>query len=181
MSNGTAPWKPGLIRDRDDIDGFLYVVVEEEIDDTIGLVVAEWPSGGHDAPRFHEESGEFEVAVDREALRRQLSDRQVPEPSDMAREEGPAIPPEVVPELQTRGIAVGDVFAIRPTNDFSPDADPEWLRSCEWIGEAIDVTAEAREAAKASMYEALTPPLDPALAEELLAESEPATEPGEFA
>lgn len=86
-----------------------------------------------------------------------------------------------MPELQARGITVGDVFAIRPTDDISPDADPEMLRSCEWIGEAIDITAEAREAAKASMYEALTPPLNPALAEELLAESEPAAEPGELA
>jgi hypothetical protein len=92
MSDGRVPWKPGLVRDRDDIDGFLYVVVEEEIDDTIGLVLAEWPSGGHGAPRFHEESGEFEVAADREALRRQLSDRQVPEPSDIAREEDPSHP-----------------------------------------------------------------------------------------
>jgi hypothetical protein len=181
MSNGASPWRPGLVRHRDDIDEFVYVVVEEEIDNTIGLVVADWPAGGGGAPRFQDETGEFEVAADRDALQRQLSDRRVPEPGEIADREGQTIPPEVVPALQTRSITVGDVFAIRPQGDLSPDTDPESLRNCEWIGEAIDVTAEAREAAKASMYEALTPPLDPALAEDLLAESKATAESGEIA
>lgn len=175
LINEGEPWTPGLLRGRSDINDFLYVVVEEEIDDTIGLVVAAWPSDGHGAPRFPE-GGEFEIAVDREALRSHLSDRQLPRPE----RGGPQIPPEVVPELRARGIAVGDVFAIHPTDRLTPDVDPERLRDCEWIGEAIDVTAEAREAAKVAMYEALTPPLDPEVTERLLAESAPATEPEEM-
>jgi hypothetical protein len=169
MAGEDSPWRPPSLRDRDDLEDFAYVVVEEEIDGTMGLVVAEWPSGGRGAPRFHEK-GEFELAVPREELQRHVSDRRVPRTGEL--------PDAVADELRHRPVSVGDVFAIRPTEDLDP-ADSERLRRCEWMGETLDVTAEAREAAKATMYEALTPPLDPHLAKRLLAESERPTEPGE--
>jgi hypothetical protein len=171
MAREDSPWRPASLRDREDLEAFAYVVVEERIDDTFGLVVAEWPSGGRGAPRFEEQS-EFELAVDSEALQRQVSDRQVPEREELS--------DEITEELRRRRVEVGDAFAVRPAwDDLPPEEDLEGLRTCEWMGETIDVTADAREAAKAKMYEALTPPLDPHLAERLRAGPEQATEPGE--
>lgn len=178
MSDGKHPWKPGILRDRDDFDGFLYMVVEEEIDDTIGLVVTDWPLGANGAPRFQDDAEEFEVAAERGALLRHLSDREVDTSAAATAEGEPPIPAVAVPALQAREITVGDVFAIRPTAKISADTDPELLYGCEWIGEAFDVTAEAREAAKVAMYKALTPPLDKAVADHLLAESKANAEGG---
>lgn len=169
MASEDSPWQPASLRERDDLEDFAYVVVEEEIDGTMGLVVAEWPSGGRAAPRFHGQR-EFELAVDREEMRRHVSDRRVPRADEL--------PDEVVDELRNRRIEVGDVFAIKPVEDLFAE-DPDRLQTCEWMGEALDVTAEAREAAKAKMYEALTPPLDPRLAERLRAKPEQATERSE--
>lgn len=169
MTGERSAWRPPSLREREDLGEFAYVVVEEEIDGTMGLVVAEWPAGGLGAPRFHGED-EFELAVDREALQRAASERNVPEAAEL--------PDEVARELRDRRIEVGDVFAIRLLEDPSAE-DPERVRSCEWVGEAIDVTAEAREAAKAKMYEALAAPLEEDLAERLLAEGEETTEHGE--
>jgi hypothetical protein len=165
MAGEDSPWRPGSLRDREDLEDFAYVVVEEDIDGTLGLVAAQWPSGGHGAPRF-DDQGEFELAVDRNALQRHISDRRVPESEQL--------PEETVTALRERRIEVGDVFAIKPVGDLSPEP----LRRCEWVGETLDVTAEAREAAKAKMYEALTPPLHPRVAKQLLEEKQ-ATEAGE--
>lgn len=174
-SEGDA-WTPDALHEHMDADGFLYVVVEEEVDSAIGLVVAEWPrSGPSGSPRFPTDSHEFELAVWREELQRRLSERRIP---DVDGDDSSSVPAETERELRTRPISVGDVFAIQPTQDFSPDSDPEQLRDCEWIAEAIDITADAREAAKAKMYEALTPPLDPEVAAELLEEPEARSEPG---
>lgn len=170
MNGEDSFWRPTSLRERDDLGDFAYVVVEEEIDGMLGLVVADWPSGGLGAPRF-DDKGEFELAVDREALQQRTSDRRVAEAD--------ALPYEVVRELRSRRVEVGDVFAVRPLEELDPEGDPERLRSCEWIGETLDVTAEAREAAKAKMYEALTPPLDPRLAKRLIEEPAQAEEHGE--
>jgi hypothetical protein len=170
-------WTPDALHEHMDVDGFLYVVVEEEVDSAIGLVIAEWPrSGPNGSPRFPAGSAELELAVWREDLQRRLSERRIPDTGDEERDSS-AIPAETERELRTRPISVGDVFAIQPNQDFSPVPDPEQLRNCEWIGEAIDITADAREAAKAKMYEALTPPLDPEVAAELLDEPEAHSEP----
>lgn len=170
MNGEESPWRPASLREREDLEGFAYVVVEEEIDGMMGLVVAEWPTGGRGAPRFGGK-GELELAVDREALQRRVSDRQVAEAG--------ALPDEVVDELRNRRVEVGDVFAIRLLEDLDPEDEPERLQECRWIGETLDVTAEAREAAKAKMYESLTPPLDPRIAKRLIAEHELASGSGE--
>lgn len=169
MINEESAWRPTSLREREDLGDFAYVVVEEEIDGMIGLVVAEWPSGGLGAPRF-DDKAEFELAVQREALQQRASERQVAEAG--------ALPDEVVDDLRNRRVQVGDVFAVRPVEDLDPDIEPERLQTCEWIGETLDLTADAREAAKAKMYEALTPPLDPYIARRLIAEREQADEPG---
>ncbi len=138
------------------------MVVEEEIDGTMGLVIAEWPSGGHGAPRFRDK-GEFELAIDREELQRQVEDRRVPDAGE--------IPNEVADDLRSRRISVGDVFAVKPSREVDFSDDPEPLQTSAWMGEVLDITAEAREAAKVKMYEALTPPLDSELEQHLIAES----------
>jgi hypothetical protein len=169
MVDQDSPWKPPSLRRRRDFEDLVYVIVEEEIDGTMGLVVAEWPDGGHGGPRF-DEKAEFELAVDREALQRHLAERRMPAQPEMSE--------EAIAELRNRRVASGDVFAVEPAEPLSPETDPDQLRSCGWIGEAIDITADAREAAKAKMYEALTSPLGTDLAKRLLAE-ERETEPGE--
>jgi hypothetical protein len=169
MANTDSPWRPPSLRRREDLESFVYVVVEEEIDGTMGLVVAEWPEGGTGGPRFHEQ-GEVELAVDREALQRRLSERKVPAPA--------AMNDEIMAELRNRRVEAGDVFAVQSVGAFSPEADPEELRDCAWIDEALDITADAREAAKAKMYEALTSPLDPRIARRLAAAEEREVEPG---
>lgn len=166
MVSEDFPWQPVPLRGRDDLEQFFYVIVEEEIDETLGLVVAEWPAGGPSAPRFHDK-GEFELAVDRKEMQEHLADRQVP---------GVEVPAAVLEELRRRRVRVGDVFAIMSAEGIAPD-DPDQVQTCEWMGETLDITAEAREAAKAKTYEALTPPLNPELAEELMA-SDRETEPG---
>lgn len=147
---------------RDDLEQLIYMVVEEEIDGTMGLVIAKWPSGGHGAPRFSDE-GEFELAIEREELQRQVEDRRVPGAEE--------IPSEVVHDLRSRRISVGDVFAVRPSREVDFPDDPEVLNSGVWMEEVLDITAEAREAAKVKMYEALTPPLGSDLERHLIAES----------
>jgi len=166
MAAGSPPWRPASLHHRERLEHFAYVVVEEEIDRTMGLVVAQWPTGGRGAPRFGDD-GEFEVAADREELQRRLSERHVPEAAEL--------PDEVAAELRTRRVEVGDVFAIEILGELSPE-DPD-ARSCEWVGEAIDITAEAREAAKAKMYEALTPELDEHMAKRLIADAKERREP----
>jgi hypothetical protein len=139
------------------------MVVEEEIDGTMGLVIAEWPSGGQAAPRFRDK-GEFELALAREELQKQVEDRRVPDAEE--------IPNQVVDDLRSRRISVGDVFAIKPSQEVDFSDDPEALNTSAWMEEVLDITAEAREAAKVKMYEALTPPLDSELEKHLIAESE---------
>ncbi|HEY2714859.1 MAG TPA: hypothetical protein VGI73_01410 [Solirubrobacterales bacterium] len=165
MTAEHSPWRPPSLHHREKLDHLAYVVVEEEIDGTMGLVVAHWPSGGRGAPRFRDD-GEFEVAVDREELQRRLAERRVPEAADL--------PDAVAAELRSRRVEVGDVFAIEVLGELSPDDD--W-RNCEWVGETIDLTAEAREAAKAKMYEALTPELDKRMAKRLIADAKEPREP----
>ena len=80
-------------------------------------------------------------------------------------------------ELAERPLRVGDVFAVRPVPgafervraelEEQRRLDP-FLDPASWIRPPVyDVSADAREAAKASFYAAVTPPLDPERAGEL--------------
>ena len=93
MSNSENPWRPGVLRDHGDFDDLLYVVVEEEIDDTIGLVVSDWPLGGNGPPRFPDDADEFELAAERDALREHLAEREVDIAAAAAPENGRPSPP----------------------------------------------------------------------------------------
>jgi hypothetical protein len=133
----------------------LYVVVEERIDTTIGLLVSPWPGATEDGRlRFDPEAEEVEVAVDLKKLQARLADR------DVSGQTGSA---ESAEALAHRPVEVGDAFAVQ-TGEPAPElGELEKLSGrtgkVEWMAAVIDITADAREAAKVATYEALTPPL----------------------
>ncbi|MGP0101808.1 MAG: hypothetical protein ACLPUT_09355 [Solirubrobacteraceae bacterium] len=167
MTNGETPWIPVALRKRDDLGGFAYVVVEELIDDRVGLVASEWPAEDDGAPRFHPDMREAELTMSRTDLQAYLNETRSPGPQEVIAQ----LPTESEIELRQRPIAVGDAFAARLMPELleGPAAEEVEVVDAAALGEVIDITAEAREAAKAAMYRALTPPLDPDVAEEVLA------------
>lgn len=156
------PWKPPALDGLTsrELDRLAYVVVEEKIDDLIGLLISEWPRGGAGGrPVFSEKGYEEEVVVDVKLLQRRLSRRRIPksaEPSARAQAARQA--------LQRRDVAIGDVFAARLVAGADPQEVVDRIGVAKWIAEIVDITAGAREAAKAATYEALTPPLKPKVA-----------------
>ncbi|HEY6551619.1 MAG TPA: hypothetical protein VIY71_10520 [Solirubrobacterales bacterium] len=165
-----SPWKPSSLAELSDSDlaSHLYVVVEEMIDGVVGLLVSEWPGRDRDGGlRFHFDAIEVELGVDREELEARLSARKVPEPTAAAVDGQ-----EAERELKERPIAVGDTFAVRPSQTpESPEAIPDLVAEIgigAWIESAIDITADARDEAKSAMYKALTPPVKDEVAEALL-------------
>ena len=149
---GEHPWGAGYLFPRD-IGERDYVVVEEVIDDNVGIVVAPWPrldaSGGL---LFADEEERREGFVDRASFQSRLDERDL---------YAYGVDDETRPVLQARPLTVGDVFAIE-TNLPEEEVDPRAL-GAEWIrGPVIDVTAIARDAAKAAMLAAVTgAPLSP--------------------
>ncbi len=152
-----SPWKPPALAELSgrELSGLKYVVVEERVDDTIGLLVSDWPRGGAGGqPVFGADCGEEEVCVDRLALQRRLAKRRIPksvEPGGSARATRQA--------LRQRDVVVGDVYAIRLAAGGDPQQAVDEIGIERWIEDVIDITAEGRESAKAATYEALTPPL----------------------
>lgn|GEM_PF-6423698 len=157
-----TPWRPpslGELPADEELSRCLYVVVEEEIDEVVGLLVSAWPCARDDGRlKFHSDAPEVEVAVDRRELQEKLASREVPEP--VVEAAGGA---QAIGELKSRPAEVGDVYAVFAGPQ--PPA-PEELGSLsgkagavDWMERVIDVTADAREAAKIATYEALTPPL----------------------
>jgi hypothetical protein len=125
-----------------------YVVVEEVDDDNVTLAIAPWPEvdpkGGLS---FAPEEQRAAAVADRpslqEALRRRTTLLEYGGRDDS-------------PELAEREIAAGDVFAIEISGPLPEDGD---LREAgeAWVGGAVvDVTALARNVAKAAMLAALT-------------------------
>lgn len=169
-----SPWKPPSLLELSDSDlaGHLYVVVEELIDGVVGLLVSEWPGSDRDGGlHFHFDAIEVEIGVDRDELEERLSRRKVPQPIVVAAD---GVAAEA--ELKQRPVAVGDTFAVRPSQ--TPDS-PEQIGELvdelgigAWIESAIDITADAREEAKSAMYKALTPPVKEEVAAALLGQKE---------
>jgi hypothetical protein len=155
------PWRPpaltGFSAAR--LNRLSYVVVEEWVEPMIGLLVSAWPrSGANGQPVFDEAAGEEEVTVDREPLQRRLSQRQVPESFDLG---GGARAARRA--LRHRQVEVGDVFALRLAGEGDPQEVVDEIGVARWIEEAVDITPEGRESAKAATYAALTPPLSRAV------------------
>jgi len=170
MTNSVTLWTPKALGQRDDIGDFAYVVVEELIDDRVGLVASDWPTEDDGAPRFHSDMREAELTMSRTALQSYLNETRSTGPEeDTAR-----LPGEAKFELRQRPVASGDAFAARLEPGLLDRAAAEDVEVVDpaVLGEVVDITAEAREAAKAAMYRALTPPLDRGVAEEMLAAAE---------
>lgn len=151
-----APWKPPALAELSaaELNRLKYVVVEESIDAQVGLLVCDWPrSGAAGQPHFPKGVDEEEVVVDREALQQRLATRQLAKS---------IVPPgsEARRALQRRPVAVGDVFACRLNGEGDPQEAADRVGMRRWIGKAVDLSAEGREAAKAATFTALTPRLN---------------------
>jgi len=165
-----STWQPARVEADVDLADFHYAVVEEGMadDDVVVLLIAPWPeAGAEERPYFPYGIDEFVLAAEREPLRQRLSERRLDAGAERLGEGAPG----ALEELRNRNLSVGDVFALRLDPGFDPGAAPDGpLREFDWIADAIDVTAEAREAAKWKMVEALTPELKDEVVEDLLGE-----------
>jgi|GEM_PF-6337391 len=129
-----------------------YVVVEEVLEDSVGIVVSPWPRvderGGLEFPPEEERR---EALVDRKTFERRLAERGVVAYEMAFVDRAP---------LQNRPLASGDVFAIE--TDLPGEHGDLRELGADWIrGDVVDVTAVARDAAKAAMFAALAgDPLD---------------------
>jgi len=125
-----------------------YVVVEEVDDDNVTLVIAPWPEVDPEGGlSFAPEEERGTAVADRASLQAALLERTtLLEYGERSTE----------PELVERELAAGDVFAIELAAELPEDGD---LRDegVDWIaGPIVDVTALARNVAKAAMLAALT-------------------------
>jgi hypothetical protein len=165
-----SPWRPpslGAQPADEELARHLYVVVEEKIDDVIGLLISPWPGSRDDGRlRFDPGATEVEVAVDGRELQEKLAGREIPAPTLAA-----AGGPDAVEALTARPAEIGDVYAVLPEGPPPAPEDLERLSgrrgALAWIERVTDITADAREAAKVATYEALTPPLKEGVADEL--------------
>lgn len=176
---GLAPWRPQLLAGlRPDLGGLVaggelaYVVVDELDAGVAGLVISEWPRVDELGRLRFELEADVRVAVDAAALQELLGER-VP----VASSGGEA----VAGELRRRRLVVGDVFAAplreRPAEDVETPGDPR-----RWLGSPIvDLSSEAREAAKVQYYAAVAHVLDERELDEIVSEfrgeGPPGTEP----
>ena len=133
-------WRPPSLEEARKAVGrreLAYVVVDELEANVAGLVLSRWPSIDARGRLRFDLDADVRVAVDAEKLRHLLQKR-----------EGAAA-------LRSRPLLVGDVFAARlrrrPRADVDTPIDPGRV-----LAEPIvDISADAREAAKAQYYAAL--------------------------
>ncbi len=128
-----------------------YIVVEELLEETVSLTVSQWP-GVDERGRLVFAGRTDAVFVNRNAFQQMLrSQRQVGQQIEITSDRARAI--------RERPVEVGDVFAARlaPRRRGRRPADPAQL----FDGSVIDISAQAREAAKTSFLAAVTPTLAP--------------------
>jgi hypothetical protein len=122
-----------------------YIVVDELSEDVATLVISEWPRID-ERGRRRKIGDSWEAGVGRAELETMLSERRVPKP--MASDQ----------ELREREVRIGDAFAaltLRPRGR-KPAITSPW-RLIE--APIYDVSAAARDAAKAALYGAMAPTL----------------------
>jgi hypothetical protein len=119
-----------------------YVVVDEIVGDAVGLAIHPWPRADHEGRlRFRQAGDGRFCGVDRKELQAFL---------DKCREG------EMDEALARRPVTIGDVYAATVTST-AARAKPAKL-----LGEpVVDVTIDAREAAKVAFYGAVAAPLKP--------------------
>lgn len=160
MTDGTRsvpdagpPWVPRSLRRLKDPSDLSYVVVDEMDERIVRLSVSPWPViDAYGRLRFYVRGETIQVGVPRRALQGFLSRNRRPARS------------------ATRPVRIGDVFAFKVKGEVS---DEGFYRPEDWIGRpAYDISADARDAAKASFYAAVTPTLRPKIDAEIIALAE---------
>lgn len=148
-------------------DNVEYVVVDEIEEDVATLVIEPWPEvderGRLD---FSGSERRQDVEVERQAFAQLLEDRVAPGPLTAAQLE----------VFITRPLRVGDVLCAvidRVELASHPDSPARWLQR-----PVVDVSVEAREAAKTQYFAAVGPVLGPERVEEMAAEFFDESEPG---
>src|SRR3954447_5469255 len=76
------PGLPETVTD-EDLARFVYAVVEERIDETLGLIVTAWPGAQGEQPVFAGSELEYELAVTKPDLQRALSERYITPPAEV--------------------------------------------------------------------------------------------------
>jgi len=143
--NQLEPWRPAALEPDADTAGLAYIVVDELHEGIAGLVVSPWPrSDERGRLHFAGESESTRVATPADALGELLSERRTPIVSG-------GVEPAQEEALRTRPVAIGDVFAARLRGEPRPGDPAGWLAA-----PVLDLTAPAREAAKAQTSAALS-------------------------
>ena len=153
-------WAPGALGGGRRNRKLHYLLVDEILEATVGLVLADWPSVDSD--------GRLRFAGRPRMLG---AHRQVLE-AFLARHRRPRA-------LRDRPLRIGDVFAVEVKREalerFAPELE-EQTRLYPFLDPetfleppVFDVTADARDEAKVAFYSAVTPPLEPHEAEALRA------------
>jgi hypothetical protein len=141
-----APWCPAGV---EDCEGLAYIVVDELHDGIAGLVVTAWPRVDERGRlRFGREAESTRVAAPAEALLDLLRAGRAPVvPGGLDEAQAEA--------MRTRSVEIGDVFAARLRAEPAPGDPAAWLQA-----PVLDLTAPAREVAKAQTSAALSGAVD---------------------
>jgi hypothetical protein len=153
-----APWVPmSFAGERIEWTALSYIVVDELSREVAGLVVAGWPRiDTKGRVRFGGSSWRVGARLD-ELVALLDEERRVPPP-----------PPGVAP-ARKRPIRVGDAFAGRVERPRGRSAAVPVLS--RWLaGPIYDVSADARDAAKAALFGALAPTMSEDYVSEIAAE-----------
>lgn len=158
---------PGFGRKRIKWSTLSYVVVDELSPEVAALVVTEWPRLDRKG-RLRFPGSTWRVGASVEELDAALLGRRLPGVT-LGLSPGRTVVSEVDP-AQTRAIRIGDAFAVvvkRPPGRIT--AVPALSR---WLQPPIyDVSADARDAAKAALYAAVAPTMSEADVGEIAAEA----------
>jgi hypothetical protein len=143
VGDRAEPWRPALLANvsEDVLWRLTYAVLDErETEGTVSFVLTPWPYVDDLGRVRHRREEPVDVAVPVAKWRDLVATRCVPE------------------VLRGRSPRIGDAFAVlMARRGRSGLLNP--------VGPVIDVTADARDAARAAFYGAVAAPLDPAAAE----------------
>jgi hypothetical protein len=149
-----SPWMPKVLADVAPavVAALTYAVVDERDmpDGRLSLVLSAWPRTDDLGRVRHDRDRFVEVAVPARDWQAMLAERRVPE------------------VLRDRPARIGDAFAVMlERRDARHLLDP--------IGPVADVTADARDAARAAFYGAVASPLDASVATDVAEPEEDGT------
>ena len=178
-ARGVRPWRPPSIGDIE-TDRLTYVVVDEIVDNSVGLSVSEWPQVDEQGRvRFLDPAPARLVAAAADALSAFLAEHR-----KVAGERVEGLSENQRRELVERPVRIGDAFAVRvdrkaletleevSNSDKGPFRlkDEHLANPQSWMEPPVhDISGEAREAAKASFYGAVAPVLDPTVDADVVA------------